>query len=456
MDFKVKKSQPFIGFAFLIVGLISTLQLDEKADFLAICLAYILSFIGYLYVLKNLRHARGPLFHVLIGITWLVPFFAAPFLSNDFFRFFWDGEMLHLGINPFDFTPLQILEIRTNLSCYHLDLFAGMGDLSQGNYSCYPVLNQVYFYIGTLFSNDLKINLFVFRLLFLLSFILIFRYGKKTLRLLKISENRIFILLLNPLFIIESLGNLHFEAVMVSFLILFMYSLMKNQSFQPALWMSLAVQIKLIPLILTPFLLRFLGWSKTTLFYSLLFGILILSSATMIDLDNYQNFLQSIELYFKQFEFNSLLLYPYLGYGQLMYGWNMTKYYAPNLARWSFFIILSLAFYGGEIDAKTLLQRMLYASVVYMTLTSTIHPWYWILPLSLLCFHYSFAIILITASTFLSYGLYTMGFYGDFNNIIVSINLGLLLVFVLEMCGLLKLPQLSFSDEERSLSGTGS
>ena len=44
---------------------------------------------------------------ILFRLVFLV---AVPNLSQDFYRFIWDGELIKNGINPYLFTPDQILE----------------------------------------------------------------------------------------------------------------------------------------------------------------------------------------------------------------------------------------------------------------------------------------------------------------------------------------------------------
>ena len=62
---------------------------------------------------------------LFFGISFrLVLFFAYPWLSEDFYRFIWDGFVIGENINPYEYTPSelmnneQVLETKENLKNY--------------------------------------------------------------------------------------------------------------------------------------------------------------------------------------------------------------------------------------------------------------------------------------------------------------------------------------------------
>ena len=67
--------------------------------------------------------------------------------------------------------------------------------------------------------------------------------------LLKKEEHLIWLYALNPFIILEFSGNVHFEGVMIFFILLALYYLLKNQWIASAAFLGVAVQVKLIPLI---------------------------------------------------------------------------------------------------------------------------------------------------------------------------------------------------------------
>ena len=90
---------------------------------------------------------------VAVGVfARLVFFVAEPNLSQDFYRFLWDGRLLAQGLSPYLLTPDQWVaqgNIPINQST---QLLEGMGSLSRAHYSNYPPVNQFFFWLSGLFS----------------------------------------------------------------------------------------------------------------------------------------------------------------------------------------------------------------------------------------------------------------------------------------------------------------
>ena len=408
-------------------------QLSQSGHNGTLISIYSFAFVSYLALIFLADKISIRSFIIGTTLLYLLAFWQLPYLSNDYFRFLWDGEMIHLGINPFDFTPHQIIQQRSFSNCYYLDLYAGMGELSRSNYSCYPTINQLYFYISTLFSKDVTTNVLIMRCSILLTLIFGMYQLKGILNHFELNTKRIFYFVLNPLVILESIGNLHFELVTVAFFLSALHLLVKQKFLLSALLFALAIQVKLIPLLLLPFLLPYLGW-KNSLRYYVYTGIsVILLFLLFIDSSNAENFLMSLTLYFRQFEFDSFVLYPYLQYGQTKHGWNLTSLYAPKLAKWALFLILGIAWNRGKIDCSEMLKRMFWGVMIYYFLTSTVHPWYWILPLALSIFHFSWSIALATLFAICSYGIYEFGGQDTYRHALAYLNYGTLVVFFLEI-----------------------
>jgi hypothetical protein len=366
-----------------------------------------------------------------------------PSLSNDYFRFIWDGEILQLGINPYDFKPNELINERNfTTNHYLLSLYKGMGELSQENYSCYPVFNQAYFYVSTFFSKTIFYNVLFLRVLIIATIFIGFHFLEKILNEEKLERNKIFLLALNPLLITEVSQNLHFEGVMISFLIIAFYFLRyKSYSLKLVLgtfFFAVSVHVKLIPLILLPFLLRWLGWWKSifvgllVIIFSFLIGIILIRE------HNYLNFLQSIQLYFKQFEFNSFFLFWYIEYGRWHYGYNRIQTYGPYLSRLAIEFIILFAWIGDKFSFQKTMKRMLFGIVIYYFLSSTIHPWYILTPLLFSVFtNFRFVylwsfLVLLSYLSYLNPGKYTFHVIVSFEYLLV-ISLMIYEAFVKEI-----------------------
>src|SRR5690554_5340884 len=76
----------------------------DRTDFVKLIFLYAaLFYLAYLFI-EKWKQKFGIL--VGIGIVFrLVFLFAIPNLSQDFYRFIWDGHLMAKGVNPYWFTP---------------------------------------------------------------------------------------------------------------------------------------------------------------------------------------------------------------------------------------------------------------------------------------------------------------------------------------------------------------
>ena len=384
----------FIPLIFLLSIFLVNFE-NDRTQFGFIATFYTLAFIAYLviYSQRNSFNFKQILFFAITA--QLLSIWNEPTLSIDYYRFLWDGEITLQGINPFDYKPKELLNHNfVQSSAYLKEIYTGIGEMSQGNYSCYPPVNQFYFIIASSFSDSIAINTFILKLLIVLTELLGAIYLIKILKNLKIETSRIWLLFLNPLWIIECTGNTHFEGVMLSFLFIALYYLLHKRELVGSLFFAIAIQIKLIPLMILPFFYRFLGFWKSVLFYGLTILIVIGFGLIELNSENIANFGDSLRLYFQVFEFNSFVLYYYVQLGIINTGWNMTKTYGPQLSSIAMMLIFTLSLYGDNFNWKTLFKRITLGFFAYLLLSSTLHPWYILPLLSFSLFtNYSFPIL---------------------------------------------------------------
>ena len=119
--------------------------------------------------------------------------FAIPWLSQDFYRFIWDGLMLQHHLNPYAYSPNEIYSM-SSLFDPQLkeELFKNMGSLSSQHFSNYPPLNQIGFWISTLgFQNSILLTVISMRFLIIMADIGLFFILKDLLPKIGLSQNRI-------------------------------------------------------------------------------------------------------------------------------------------------------------------------------------------------------------------------------------------------------------------------
>lgn len=410
----------FLLFA-ISIGLIS--YAAEQSDFIFSLIAYSIAFITFLYFLIIRNEFSLKLWKRVAFILFLIPLFSIPSLSPDVYRFLWDGELVTMGIHPYAFTPNELMQVDPSIydSAYMNLLYEKITPLSQGNYSIYPSVNQLYFLIPALISNHLLLSLIVLRLLILLTLIVGAHYLFKILDLLSIPMNNGLFLILNPILIVEVMGNFHFEGVLLSWLMIGIYFMLKHSWFKSSLFWAIAINIKLTPLILLPFLLRFQKLKTNLIFY---FSTILFSGSLLLIYlwpSVFWNFMQSIELYFNNFEFNASIFYALKWISSFFIEGNPTLIIGPALSVMSFLSILFIAFYKPIKTSKELLNRMMWGYAIYLLLATTVHPWYVILPLGLAVFSMNLGVLFWSYLIFLSYGFYAFGGTG-FGGVLIGLE----------------------------------
>ncbi len=236
----------------------------ERSNFGALISVFAVLFVSYYFsvrwvddYIESFKWMIGAA--VVFRITLL---FSMPTLSDDFYRFIWDGNLLINGINPFLNTPKFFMEngLPEFLSA---ELFQNLN--SPEYFTVYPPVNQYIFALAaSLFGTEWMGNIIVMRLLIIGAEIGSIIILKRLLDHFDLSAKWLFIYALNPLVILELTGNLHFEAVMIFFLLLGYYLFLKNRLWFAAGCFVLAVNTKLLPLILLPYLVFSIGWKKSS------------------------------------------------------------------------------------------------------------------------------------------------------------------------------------------------
>lgn len=381
---------------------------------------------------------------LIAGILFrLVMLFAAPNLSQDFYRFIWDGELILLGIDPYVQSPSALLDQVQEQLPFAQELFEGMGSLSASHYSNYPPLNQVFFALSALGGKSLLGKIAVLKVIMLLADVAILSFGIKILRILKRPESLILWYFLNPFVIIELSGNLHFEGVMMAFFLGGLWFLFQKRHLPAALCIAASISVKLIPLIFIPLLYMhctdgkwFPGPKKTleaiafTGFILLLTG---LSFTPFTSFNNLEHFMESVNLWFSNFEFNASLYYLAREAGYWIKGYNTIGSIAPWIPVITLFTVIGLCFDRRNGQPQQLIISMLWAITVYLFISTTVHPWYLVTPLLLSVITNKKYVMVWTALVMLSYITYANTSYKEWA-IILWVEYGItFLIFYLEM-----------------------
>lgn len=339
-----------------------------------------LSLIGCSLLLMGLYATRPhlKLHHILIlGLFFRGLFiFYSPELSQDFYRFFWDGHLQKLGYSPYAQTPNQWVDQGLYFKGIEL-LHQGMGSLSAGHFSNYPPLSQYLFRIAVSTYHTLEGQILIFRLLLLGADLALFWGGIRVLQTLRLSSESIGWYFLNPLIIIEGIGNLHFEGVMWAF---FVWGLYGSLRYKTIVWSGLAfgasIATKLLPLIVLP-----LYWQRLGLKKSIGLGMIVGLVCLLLSLPFWveagaNNYWETLQLWFNRFEFNGSIYNVVRWIGYQTKGYNIIRQLG-QVTPWILMGCIGVfTFLKNNRTTQALFRNMLWVLTIYLCMATTVHPWY--------------------------------------------------------------------------------
>ncbi|NOQ74966.1 MAG: DUF2029 domain-containing protein [Crocinitomix sp.] len=374
-----------------------------RTDFVFFIAQYLALFTAFYIFWLNKWGLKFSHFLIVAILLRVILLFASPELSNDFYRFIWDGELIADGYNPFHGRPADMLHTYFTHNevyqtyyddTYRRMLFHGMGELSQQHYTCYPVLNQLLFFIPASLSDNIVYNVIGLKIIVILADIGAIIFAKKIAEHLKIAVHNVWLYGLNPFIILEFSGNLHFEGVMIFFLLGAIYFTLKNNWLWGGILLGLAVQVKLIPLLLIPFFYKKLKWQNAIGFTAITLFVVLAVGGLMLNEVYLANMMESVNEYFIRFQFNGSIAYIVSAIGFEVIGWDPIMFTGPVLSTISTVGILLLALLKAHRKDLDMITGMLFAFMIYYSLTATVHPWYISLVLVLSIFtQYKFGLV---------------------------------------------------------------
>lgn len=391
-----------------------------RYETLSLFTTYFLVFIEYALIVGHLHKMHDREWKFWIGASFLfrvVLLFSVPALSDDFYRFIWDGRLLAAGHHPFAEVPSYYMSLPESIPGLNEELFTRLN--SKETFTIYPPFAQLIFWISVEFSDGSVYG----SMLVMKSIVLCFDVATiwiivKVLRQFNLDHKMALLYALNPLVILELTGNVHFEGVMVFFLLLAIFLLKRKQPLGSAFAYAFSICSKLVTLLFLPLLVRYLGWKKSTLYWLATGTITCILFLPLLNMEIIRGLSTSLGYYFQRFEFNASIYYLLREVGYLIFGFNIIQFSGPFLAIAATAIILLIALrdlpskFPDQIDVS-LFSYMLWCILVYLLSATILHPWYIVTLLAISVFTpYAFAVVW-TAVIFLSYAGYTPDGYKE-------------------------------------------
>ncbi len=351
-------------------------------------------------------------FLVFYGIFFRLIFLVTlPNLSQDFYRFIWDGELVINFINPYLYVPNELIHQPNLMINNASELFKGMGELSPKFHSNYPPLNQLIFAIAALLGGKSILGSVIFmRIGIIAADIGIIYFGRKLLKNLNLSPHLIFWYFLNPLVIMELTGNLHFEGVMLFLFVWSLYLLSKNKWQLAGVIYALSISIKLVPLLFLPLFLKYFGFKKSFFFYSIVGVTSLVLLLPFFTSEFIANYTETVGLWFSNFEFNASI-YNVVKIIAVTYfdakPWELIVVYGKITPHLIIGTVILFSLFRKNQKLMVLISSMLWVLTIYYFISTTVHPWYIVFLVFLSIFtRYRFA-LLWSGSVILSYWAYS-------------------------------------------------
>lgn len=342
-----------------------------------------LLYLFYLFLRK--KEIRPGLRHILLvaALLRLLAFPQPPSLSDDAWRYLWDGRLTAEGINPYHYVPAD-----PALASYHDDLFRLQG---------YPETNTIYppgaqlifagaVSLGAPFGSDPLLLFYLYKLLLVAADLLAVYLLLRMLEKLRRPLAGAILYAWHPLVIVELAGQGHTDAfwVLATGLALYGFLFRTAGSGLPALGFGAAV--RLFPLLVMPLWLRFAerGKRMVALLSALPFLLLLVP---LLDPEALRRYSTVAARFTNYYEFNGGAYFAVKG---LL---DAARVSPSNTIAGA--IITGLLLAGAAVITLRPLRRRTFSALLasaaavvtlQIILSAKVHIWYFVLPLYLLAF----------------------------------------------------------------------
>lgn len=321
------------------------------------------SFLSGAALLLLWRRGSLSMSEVLWGALFLrLAFFPLlPDLTDDPFRYIWDGWLQLEGINPYKFVPSDpALE-----TVQSADLYEKLN--SQEYYSIYPPLSQLFFALAGLFyDGGWATAYYVLKAAFVAV-----EFGGVLLLARLTTARNVLLYAWNPLVLIETAGQGHTEALLVPLLFAAVWAVRQQRGGLASIAIAGAGFVKLYPFALGPYLLRRFGWRAVWPGALVGLGLSLPYAAPYV----IPHIKASVDLFAELFEFNAG---PYYFVKHVLWKWtgaDWSKTIGPAFR--GVFLAFLPVLYGLDAWRDWSFRRAcLLLLGTFFVLSTTVHPWY--------------------------------------------------------------------------------
>ena len=227
--------------------------------FIGVALAQGGTYLAGVWLALSGKRIPGALFVILVFAVLLriSILFAPPYLSDDVYRYVWDGRVQAAGINPYRFIPgsLELAPLQDDL------IFPR---INRGDYAptIYPPAAQAIFLAATRVSESvtwMKTVMLGFEAMTVWLLV-------RLLLSLGLPAERVLIYAWNPLVVWEFAGSGHIDAAAIFFLVLALWTRRRNLPALAGITLGCATLVKFYPAVIFPALYRRWDWKMPASF----------------------------------------------------------------------------------------------------------------------------------------------------------------------------------------------
>jgi len=193
---------------------------------------------------------------LLIAVAFAIVFrlsiiFAPPYLSDDIYRYVWDGRVQAAGINPYRYIPAapELAHLRDETIYPKINR-------KDWAHTIYPPVAQVVFFLTTRISESvtwMKATMLLFELVTIWAV-------ARLLTLLGRPRQLLLMYAWHPLVVWEFAGSGHVDAISICFIALALLAWQKKSDLGAGVALACATLVKLFPIVLVPALLKRGRW----------------------------------------------------------------------------------------------------------------------------------------------------------------------------------------------------
>lgn len=206
----------------------------------------------YLLAAWIVIRARSSNSTLLVIIAFAIVFrlsilFAPPYLSDDIYRYVWDGRVQAAGINPYRYIPAA-----PDLAHLRDDAIYPKINRKDWAHTIYPPVAQVVFFLTTRISESvtwMKATMLLFELV-------TFWAVAQSLALLGRPRQLLLMYAWHPLVVWEFAGSGHVDAISIAFIALAFLAWQRKSDLGAGFALACATLVKLFPIVLVPTVLK--------------------------------------------------------------------------------------------------------------------------------------------------------------------------------------------------------